>query len=162
MLNDPVNWIDPFGLDMRNINPFPAGPLGPIITFTNDFLPGQSPDQPVTEEFAEMIEDAVTELGADVNINSTTGGIHGKNSRHYTGQGADINCIGGSAINEDNPLAEKLQTILQNHSNTRENYGPFINEKYNRTTKIPYLPSITPKPRQASGHRTHIHITGQR
>jgi RHS repeat-associated protein len=31
---DPINWIDPFGLD-RYIYPLPGGPLGPRITFNH-------------------------------------------------------------------------------------------------------------------------------
>jgi uncharacterized protein RhaS with RHS repeats len=153
--NDPINWIDPWGYD-RLINPFPAGPDGPTISFNNDVPGGASTNLPVSDATAEMIEKAVADLGVDVNINSTTGGKHGKFSRHPLGMACDIDSVGGELVDSNNENAKRLQELLNAQPNIRENFGPSIN------TKTESSGTVTQRPEMQSSHSTHIHVSGQR
>ena len=168
VLNDPVNWMDPFGLD-RLISPRPGGPGGPVITFNNDDPNGASPNQPVTDATAAMVESAVVNSGvSSVNINSTTGG-HASNpdSRHNQKKAVDINSVNGKPVpnagkgsDPCDPAADPvgdLQKAFAGEPNIRENFGPSRNEK----TGTPGGP-VTPRPDQAAGHGNHIHASGQR
>jgi uncharacterized protein RhaS with RHS repeats len=154
VLNDPVNWIDPYGLD-RFIKSQPGGPNGPTITFINDDPNGVSPNQKVKDAFAQMVEDAVTAAGFGININSTTGGKHSPTSRHPKGLACDIDKVDGKIANESNEAAKKLQEEFSKQSNIRENFGPHYNTK--TVNKV-----VTQKPGVASKHKTHIHVSGQK
>jgi len=157
-LNDPINWVDPFGLD-RRINPFPAGPNGPQITFINDVPGGPSPDLPVSDATAEMIENVVRDTGLSININSTTGGKHEEKSRHPLGMAVDINKICGIPANEFNWYAQALQDAFNRQNNIRENFGPTLNTK----TFIDGTRAVwSNRPGIFAKHQTHIHVSGQR
>jgi len=152
--NNPLIWMDPWGLD-RLINPTPAGPGGPSITLLNDVPGGPSVNLPVSDATADMIENAVIQLGLDININSTSGGIHDPSSRHPKGMACDISKVGGRPVSPSNQDAQRLQEILHGLPNIRENFGPFIITKSLSDT-------VELHPEQASQHQTHIHASGQR
>jgi len=159
-LNDPINWVDPFGLD-RRINPFPAGPNGPQITFINDVPGGPSTDLPVSDATAEMIENVVRETGLSININSTTGGkgVHEPLSRHFRGMSVDIDKICGVPVSQFNEYGQALQDAFNRQNNIRENFGPSLNTKTLRDgTQLNW----GNKPKIVENHRTHIHVSGQR
>lgn len=80
--NDSVNFVDPSGED-RLINPQPAGPNGPTITFINDDPNGPSTNLPVDDALADMIEAVAVRTGLSSNINSSIGGTHDPKSRHF-------------------------------------------------------------------------------
>ena len=157
-LNDPINWVDPFGLD-RRINPFPAGPNGPQITFVNDVPGGPSTDLPVSDATAEMIENAVRETGLSININSTTGGEHEPGSRHPLAMAVDINKICGLPANEYNWYAQALQDAFNRQNNIRENFGPTLNTKTFENGKRAVWST---RPGIFAKHQTHIHVSGRR
>lgn len=138
----------------RHIDAHPAGPDGPAITFENDVKGAPNPDLPVTDATARMVEDVAAELGVTININSTTGGDHAKDSNHYRGKAVDINRVDGKPVGPDNEAARRLQEALRNHPNIRENFGPYINEKTHGGV-------TTPRPEMGSSHPTHIHVSGQ-
>jgi len=162
IFNNPINHIDPYGLD-RLINPYPAGIWGPQITFVNDNPLAPSPNQPVSDATAQMIENAVVQSRLSININSTTGGEHSPTSRHPLGMAVDISIVGGLRVGSDNYAVWLFQEALNREPNIRENFGPFIKTKTEAPWVIPLLPPrITLRPEQAAGHRTHIHCSGQR
>jgi hypothetical protein len=93
------------GKKTRNINPNPGGPNGPVIHFVNDDPTKPSPDLPVSEETAKMVEEVVAQSGLkSVTINSTTGGVHtnrtGHESKHYSGEAVDIDKINDRPVND--------------------------------------------------------------
>jgi RHS repeat-associated protein len=155
VLSDPVNWLDIMGLD-RLINPFPAGPGGPEITFENDVPGGPSTNLPVSDQTAEMIEQVVRGTGLNININSTTGGTHEPGTRHPLGLAVDINKVGGQPVSVCNPFAAILQQAFNRHPNIRENFGPALQ------TKTLQDGSRIDVPKVARQHLTHIHVSGQR
>jgi RHS repeat-associated protein len=155
VLSDPVNWLDIMGLD-RLINPLPAGPGGPEITFENDVRGGPSTNLPVSDQTAEMIEQVVADTGLSININSTTGGKHETSSAHPRGLAVDINKVSGQPLSVCNPTADLLQRAFNRHSNIRENFGPAFQ------TKTLEDGSRIDKPTMARSHRSHIHVSGQR
>jgi len=155
VISDPVNWLDIMGLD-RLINPFPAGPGGPEITFENDVRGGPSTNLPVSDQTAEMIEQVVTDTGLNININSTTGGDHDPGSAHPSGLAVDINKVSGQAVSVCNPSVALLQQAFNRHPNIRENFGPAFQ------TKTLEDGSRIDKPTMARRHQTHIHVSGQR
>jgi uncharacterized protein RhaS with RHS repeats len=154
---NPLAWADPYGLD-RLINPLPAGPNGPTITFNNDIPGGPSTNLLVTDATAEMIERAVIAAGFNVNINSTRGGTHGPRSRHPLGMACDINEVDGKRVDDAMNLAavRTLQDAFNLQPNIRENFGPAL------TTRTESNGTVTPRPDQARAHRNHIHVSGQR
>jgi RHS repeat-associated protein len=155
-LNDPINWLDPFGLQQRLINPQPAGPDGPQITFVNDVPGAPSTNLPVSDASAQMIENVVRETGLSININSTTGGAHAPGSRHPGGMAVDINRINGCPVSQNNNNVQRLQDAFNQQSNILENYGPALN------TRTEQGGTREDRPGQAAGHQTHIHVSGQR
>ena len=68
------------------------------ITFINDEPKNPSPNLPVSEFLAKMIEHVVRTTNLSININSTTGGTHSKTSFHYYGMAVDINSINGKKL----------------------------------------------------------------
>jgi len=152
---DPINWLDPTGLD-RLINPLPAGPDGPEITFFNDVPGGPSTNLPVSDETADMIEQVVRETGLSININSTTGGDHVRGSYHPRGRAVDINKINGVRVKDCPAGARRLQEAFNEQANIFENYGPALQ------TRTLEDGTRVDKPRQARKHRTHIHVSGYR
>lgn len=139
----------------RHIHTRPGGPDGPGITFENDVEDAPSPNLPVTNATARMVEDVAREVGVDININSTTGGGHAKRSFHYVGQAVDINRVNGQPVGPDNKAARQLQEAFRNHANVDELFGPHVNQ---RTSK-----GLTqPRPNMRDHHLHHIHVSGQR
>jgi RHS repeat-associated protein len=158
---DISDYDKDYGYDVsrRHINPLPAGPNGPKISFINDVPTNPSPNQPVTHETAEMVESAVVDSGVkSVNINSTTGGKHSKNSRHSKGQAVDINTVNGISVKEkkNEKAVKDLQTSFNEEKNIRENFGPLIN------TKTSASGTRTDKPGMANSHQNHVHVSGQK
>ena len=151
----------PLGLHLRpsgpqrRINPYPAGPNGPRITFNNDVKGGPSTDLPVSEKTAQMIEKAVRDTGLSININSTTDGEHDVYSRHYSGTAVDINQINGQPVSECPDTAKQLQDAFNEQNNIRENFGP------SQQTKTEADGTQKDRPDEAGQHSTHIHVSGQ-
>jgi RHS repeat-associated protein len=154
---NPLVWADPYGLD-RLINPRPAGPNGPAITFNNDVPGGPSTNLPVTGATAAMIERAVAPAGLDININSTRGGTHSPTSRHPRGMACDINEVDGKRVDDATNFValRTLQDAFNLQPNIRENFGPAI------TTRTESNGTVTPRPAMARTHQNHIHVSGQR
>lgn len=152
------SWIREYLYGKRYINPKPGGPNEPTITFKNDNPKNPTPNQPVTNPTAKMIEDAVKKSGVkSININSTTGGKHSKYSRHYSGQAADINEINDLPVDDEKNVeaAKGLQKAFNEQPNIRENYGPAL------CTKTDQYGNRTKKPNQQKSHKDHIHVSGQ-
>lgn len=134
---------------------------GPVITFQNDNPNNPSPNLPVTTATAEMVENVVLNSGvSSVNVNSTTGGTHGPNSRHGSGRGVDINRVDGQRV--DNPAAAggvaAVQQAARADPNIRENFGPSALEK---TGTPGGAPTTIVNPALERQHRNHIHLSGQ-
>ena len=126
-----------------------------LVTFENDVASGPSTDQPVSTETAVMIEAIIARSGVDsININSTSGGKHSKQSRHYSGKDVDINKVNGSKVKLSNKGAVAIQNAASEQSNIRENFGPASNEKTVKGETVDYTSRV------GSDHRTHIHISG--
>ena len=170
--NNPLQGIDPTGCTeespsiinrnrdckvVRYINPQPGGPGGPTITFVNDEPRKPSPNKPVSTKTADMVEMAVVRAGVEsVNINSSTGGKHDKNSRHYQDRAVDINKINGESVKSGTRKeeSERLQDAFRGDPNIRENFGPTIQEKTIGT-------KTTHKDNVSETHDNHIHVSGQ-
>ncbi len=126
-----------------------------LVTFENDVPGGQSTDQPVSTETALMVEATIASSGVDsVNINSTSGGTHSTQSRHYSGKAVDINKVNGSKANSENPGSAAIQNAASKQSNIRENFGPVSNTKTVGGKTVDYASKV------ATGHKTHIHLSG--
>ncbi len=127
------------------------------ITFVNDDSKAPSPDLPVSDALASMIESAVSSTGLSININSTTGGAHSKRSFHYHGMAVDINRINGKRIDDKSNAADvlKFQQFLEKHSDIGECFGPSINIRKQGT-------NIVQKPQMKKKHLDHLHISSQR
>ncbi len=138
----------------RHIHLQPGGPDGPGITFENNVEGAPSPNLPVTNATARMVEEIAREIGVDININSTTGGGHAKNSNHYRKKAVDINRVNGQPVGPNNEAANRLQKAFRNHPNIREHFGPYINEKTDGGV-------TSPRPEMRTRHLTHIHVSGQ-
>ncbi len=153
---NPVNWFDPFGLKQ-----FPGiTPGGKRITMINDNPNGVSPNVDVSDSLVDMIVDVLDSSSlSSININSTTGGKHSKDSRHYTRQACDINQINGSPVNENNPAVTEFQNWLEVQKNIRENYGPSFN---NKTLGNGFVKDQSSVRKIVNGHKNHIHASGQR
>lgn len=127
------------------------------ITFVNDQPSSPSPNLPVTDALAALIEDAVTKTNLSININSTTGGTHSTRSFHYHGMAVDINLINKKRIDDPSNLADvrKFQQVISQHPDVAECFGPFINIR-KRGSKITQMPHLKMK------HMNHLHISSQR
>ncbi len=106
------------------------------VTFVNDNPNNPAPPNNLTTKAAKKIEQIIKDSGVDtVNINSTTGGKHGKNSNHPGGSAVDIDTVNGKPATANNPGAKAIQDKA---SGVRENFGPFKVEKtintYNAST----------------------------
>lgn len=135
--------------------PLSKDAFGPHITFVNDEPRNPSPDQPVTDATARMVEHAVVDSGLlSVNINSTTGGNHTPSSRHYTHQGLDIDEINGRAVRPSNPDATILQNAFARQPNIYENYGPAYQ------TKTSERGNSRPVAGVKEEHKRHDHFSG--
>lgn len=129
------------------------------VSFQNDNPKGASPNQPVTTGTAKMVEGAISKSGVQsVNINSTTGGVHGAHSLHASGRAVDINKVNGQRVSNTNPGAAQLQRAARQNGDVRENFGPTIMEKTSTPGGAP-----APVTNQAliDEHETHVHLSGQ-
>lgn len=129
------------------------------VTFENDKANGASPNQPVATKTANMVEGAISRSGVQsVNINSTTGGVHGARSAHYSGRAVDINRVDGQRVSQNNASATRIQEAARQGGNVRENFGPTIMEK----TKYPGgSPSAVMNQALIDAHQNHVHLSGQ-
>lgn len=138
----------------------------PEVSFENDDPHGASPRQPLTAETAGMVAGAIADSGLRaVNVNSTTGGVHGPGSRHYSGQAVDINRVEGQPVGSGpkhhtrpNPDPDvvadvaALQNALRRQLNIGENFGPAFQEKRWRRGAAPH-----PAPSTKDDHGNHVH-----
>ena len=171
--SDPFGYIDPTGMTAclntsctrSSIDADVDGDGTTDVTFVNDDSSKPPPPNDLDTAVAVMVEDAVRDSGVDsVNINSTTGGIHGPSSRHPGGKAVDIDTVNGKPADGSNAGVAAVQGAAARQSNIRENYGPSRQEKTIRT----FNPktgakgtSTSPKPNQAATHKRHIHLSGQ-
>ena len=127
------------------------------ITFINDEPSKPSPNLPVSEFLAKIIEHVVRTTNLSININSTTGGTHSKTSFHYYGMAIDINLINGKKIDDPTNSAnvKKVQQLLSLQADIGECFGPFINIRKKGT-------KIIQKPQMKAKHLNHLHISSQR
>jgi len=137
------------------IDPAPMGlTANQMITFNNDDPRGKTTDQKVDLKLAEAIEGAVRKTGFTINVNSTSGGIHGEKSAHYSSpvQAADINTINGVRVDNDQTNKPAiLQSEFSKNPKITENFGPTRYE-----IKIGNNPKTIPIP-PIPGHGNHIH-----
>jgi len=139
-----------------------GGPVdfGPHVTYKNDAAGETSPRQPLTAQTAGMVAAGIVDSGlSSVNINSTTGGKHAANSRHYTGQAVDINRVNGLPVRgnaESVAASTALQNAFRRQPNVREDFGPSFQEK----TISPFGPAAQ-WPSVRGGHQNHVHVSGQ-
>lgn len=126
------------------------------ITFINDDTKANSPNLPVSNKLANLIETSVRSSGLKININSTTGGKHSSKSFHYYGMAVDINLIQGKRIDDKSNFiaVQKFQNIIAANPNTSECFGPAINIR-KRGLKIEQ------KPQALKAHLNHLHIASQ-
>lgn len=145
---------------MTNLASGGAVDLGPRVTFRKDRPGAPSTDRPLTTPTARMIAAAFLKSGLDsININSTTGGVHSEGSRHYRGLAVDANQVNGRPVRDPAawPDVTAFQGALARQSNIRENFGPQVQDK----TLAPGQPPVA-VPSVATGHRHHVHASGQR
>lgn len=108
------------------------------------------PDAPVQKDIVDTVNKMLDPKGGvkglkSININSTTGGQHSKESRHYKGAAIDIDAINGQAVNADNPMVKKVQEWLESNGFAdQENVGP------------------TWRNRKVGGHNKHLHYGGNK
>lgn len=126
------------------------------ISFINDDPSAPSPNLPVTDKLATLIESAVRSTEFTININSSTGGKHSTRSFHYHGMAIDINLLGGKRIDDKSNSAnvQKFQNIIAANPNTAECFGPFINIR-KRGSKVEQKPQVL------KAHLNHLHISSQ-
>ena len=126
------------------------------ISFINDEPLAPSPNLPVTDVLATLIEDAVRSTGLAININSTTGGEHCTESFHYRGMAVDINVLGGKKVDDplNNANIQKFQNVIAANPNTGECFGPFIN-----ISKIGA--TVEQQPQVLEDHLNHLHVASQ-
>ncbi len=127
------------------------------ITFINDEPSKPSPNLPVSEFLAKIIEHVVRTTNLSININSTTGGTHSKTSFHYYGMAIDINLINGKKIDDptNSTNVKRAQQLLSLQADIGECFGPFINIRKKGT-------QIIQKPQMKAKHLNHLHISSQR
>lgn len=128
-----------------------------IITFINDDPSKPSPNLPVSEYLAKMIENAVFMTSLSININSTSGGNHAPRSFHQFGMAVDINMINDKRIDDPSNANDvrRFQQKISLHPDVAECFGPFINIRKKGT-------NITKKPLMKAKHLNHFHISSQR
>jgi hypothetical protein len=144
---------------MRRINQNSGGQNGTVVHFVNDEQGKPSPDLPVTEETAKMVEDVVGNSGLkSVTINSTTGGVHKPFSHHYMGKAVDIDMIDGYPVGDPRikDKVQRLQEAFRAHPNIEQNYGPAFSENIDANGNVVILGGNT-----VESHKTHIHIGGR-
>jgi len=114
---------------------------------------------------AAAIEQAVANTGLYVRISATTNGTHSATSRHYSGMAVDIGRVSGTADTRDDSPSDPgnlygliLQEELRRSLPTRENFGPFVNEKRPTAGAVP---EPTSDPKIVNGHKDHIHVSVQ-
>jgi RHS repeat-associated protein len=152
----PVNGTE--GLSRSMAQKVDAG-YATMVTFQNDNPNGASPNQPLATKTANAVEGVISKAGVQsVNINSTTGGLHGSNSNHAKGRAVDINRVDGKKVNATNAGATRVQTAARQAGDIRENFGPAIMEK----TTVPgdAATAITDQA-LIDDHADHIHLSGQ-
>lgn len=127
------------------------------ISFVNDDPSKPSPNLPVSEFLAKMIESTVKKTKISLNINSTTGGKHSARSFHKFGQAADINIINKKRIDDisNSKSVKRFQKIISQHTDIAECFGPFINIRKHGS-------KITKKRNMRIKHLNHLHISSQR
>ena len=136
----------------RRINP-----LNGKITFINDQPSNPSPNQPVSEHLAAIIENAVRATNVSINVNSTSGGKHAPRSFHKFGFAVDINQINNKRIDDPSSANDvrRFQQFVSQHPDVAECFGPFINIR-KRGTQVSQMPQLRAK------HLNHLHISSQR
>jgi len=126
------------------------------ITFINDEPQNPSPNLPVSETLAALIEGAVTQANLSININSTTGGDHSTKSFHYYGMAIDVNRINNKKINDPSNMhnVKSFQEIISKQPDVAEYFGPFINirKKGIKTIQMHHV---------KIEHLNHLHISSQ-
>lgn len=127
------------------------------ISFVNDEPNNPSPNLPVSEALANLIEDSVIKTNLSININSTTGGTHSPKSFHYHGMAVDINLINNKRIDDPSNAVnvQKFQQTVSQHPDVAECFGPFINIR-KRGSKVTQMYHVKIK------HLNHLHISSQR
>jgi len=91
----------------------------------------------------------------DIYIMATTNGEHGPDSNHYRGTAVDISRINGQKmiLMGLNNQIEKLQEVMDDFPNVRENFGPHFKHKYSvESGTWNYSHPV-------GGHQDHIHFS---
>lgn len=145
------------GPQFRQIDAYPGGPQGPIVTFYNDDPSLPNTDRPVRSELADAVEAAALRLGLNVNINSTR---RPNSTPHREGRAIDINRI--NELRVDDPAnradVERLQREFMTLPNVNQVLGPIYNvdiDASGRQTPVT-------KQRIINQHRNHLHINVRR
>lgn len=127
------------------------------ITFSNDDPTKPSSNFPVSEHLAVMIETAVKNTNASININSTTGGKHSPRSFHQFGMALDINRINNRRIDDPSNASDvmRFQQAICQIADIAECFGPFINirKKDSQAVQMPQMRIL---------HLNHLHVSSQR
>jgi hypothetical protein len=144
--------------DFLNGVPLSSGAFGPHITFVNDEAGKPSPDVPVTNALANMVEQGVVDSGFhSVNINSSVRPLKpGSLSNHPPGNAVDINNIDGFRVIKRPDLATRLQDVFARQPQIHENFGP----GYQVNTVVPGQPPL-PWPKVKEGHQNHDHFSAR-
>jgi hypothetical protein len=86
-------------------------------------------------------------------VSATTNGVHGTNSRHYSGQAIDISRINGKYMSVSYPsdlavkaIVDALQDEADKQVGIRENFGPKFLHKHKANWTV-------------SAHDDHIHFS---
>jgi hypothetical protein len=145
------------GPQFRQIDAYPGGPQGPIVTFYNDDPSRPNTDRPIRAELAEAVEAAALRVGLNVNINSSRRSNSGP---HSEGRAVDINRINDMRVDDPANRAnvERLQREFMTLPNVNQVLGPVYNVNID--------PSGGQKPVTDQGiinqHRNHLHINVRR
>jgi hypothetical protein len=108
-----------------------------------------------------MVEKAVVKSGvSSVNINSTTGGLHGANSNHGKERAVDIDNVNGETVRSQgaSSAVKSLQNAFGSLPENRENFGPDEMQKRSDPSSQPVDINNS---KLMEDHEGHIHESSQ-
>ncbi len=141
-------------------------PGGVTITYGKATDDGPTADRRVTKEMRDTVQEVLDDPRCkkagitSVNISCTTNGRHAEGSAHYDGRAVDISRVNGDHLDrptdQNTPRRIKvLQEIIeekQREGKVKENYGPQSQKRLENG-------HVKDDPKQANGHKNHIHIS---
>lgn len=173
--NNPIRFIDPSGMEGEDNNRKKGQDVKDGVKITNisvvnkkgesstvtvkfkNTKDGASSDNKVDSGLKTAVEGAVkgaaetTEI-SEITITATTNGVHGENSRHYSGKALDIGEINGKSVGSIGSAGpvKALQEAFEKQEGARENFGPSTNKKSGKNIEDKSI---------INNHKNHIHFS---